>query len=275
MRVFSVLIDFLGPDLNSTSRKKEKANTSAAFVTTRWSIIFSGAGSEGGEKQVRAALAELCRIYWRPIFFFIARRGCSPEDAEDLTQDFFVRILNGDWLQKADPARGRFRSLLLTSLQNFLNDAVDRTRARKRGGEVSFVPWDPWMAERPSGFALSKEALKSWPAERIFDAGWAATVVERALRRLHEECESKGRSHVFNILSAYLGSERDDISYANLAAKLRVREATVKKLLYHMRRRYRFLLRDEVAQTVAEPADVEDELRYLCSTLAASSAQAG
>ena len=261
--------------MNSPLRKKEKASTSAAFVTTRWSIIFSGSDSEGGEKQVRAALAELCRIYWRPIFFFIARRGYSPEDAEDLTQDFFVRILNGDWLQKADPARGRFRSLLLTSLQNFLKDAVDRTRARKRGGDVSFVPWDPWMAERPSEFALSKEALNSWPAERIFDAGWAATVVERALRRLHEECETKGRSRVFNILSGYLSSERDDISYANLAAKLRVREATVKKLLYHMRRRYRFLLRDEVAQTVAEPADVEDELRYLCSTLAASSAQAG
>ena len=260
--------------MNSRSRKKEKTSTSGAFVTTRWSIILSGANSEGGENQVRAALAELCRIYWRPIFFFIARRGYSPEDAEDLTQDFFVRILNGDWLQKADPARGRFRSLLLTSLQNFLNDAIDRSRARKRGGDVNFVPWDPWMTEAPSEFALSKEALSSWPAERIFDAGWAATVVERALRRLHEECESKGRSRVFNILSAYLGAERDDLSYAALAAKLRVREATVKKLLYHMRQRYRFLLRDEVAQTVAEPADVEDELRYLCSTLAASSSQA-
>jgi RNA polymerase sigma factor (sigma-70 family) len=270
--VFLVRIDFRA-DLNSGSKKKEKTSTSGAFVTTRWSLILSGAGSEDGEKQVRAALAELCQIYWRPIFFFIARRGYSPEDAEDLTQDFFVRILHGDWLQKADPARGRFRSLLLTSLQNFLNDAVDRTRARKRGGDVNFVPWDPWMAEAPSEFALSKEALNSWPAERIFDAGWAATVVERALRRLHEECESKGRLRVFNILSVYLGAERDDLSYANLAAKLRVREATVKKLLYHMRQRYRFLLRDEVTRTVAEPADVEDELRYLCSTLAASSAQ--
>jgi RNA polymerase sigma factor (sigma-70 family) len=260
--------------LNSSSKKKEKTSTTGAFVTTRWSLILSSAGSEGGEKQVRTALAELCQIYWRPIFFFIARRGYSPEDAEDLTQDFFVRILNGDWLQKADPARGRFRSLLLTSLQNFLNDAVDRTRARKRGGDVNFVPWDPWMAEAPSEFALSKEALNSWPAERVFDAGWAATVVERALRRLHEECESKGRLRVFNVLSAYLGAERDDLSYANLATKLRVREATVKKLLYHMRQRYRFLLRDEVSQTVAEPADVEDELRYLCSTLAASSAHA-
>ena len=258
--------------MNSRSKTKEKTSRASAFVTTRWSLILSGACSQDGGKQVQAALAELCRIYWRPIFFFIARRGYPPEDAEDLTQDFFVRILNGDWLQKADPARGRFRSLLLTTLQNFLNDAGDRSRARKRGGDISFVPWDSWMAERPSEFALSKEALNSWPAERIFDAGWAATVVERALRRLQEECESKGRSRVFNILSAYLGAERDDLSYASLAAKLRVREATVKKLLYHMRQRYRFLLRDEVARTVAEPADVEDELRYLCSTLAAGSA---
>ncbi len=260
--------------MKSNSPNKEKTSTPGAFVTTRWSLILSGTESEGGEKEVRAALAELCRIYWRPIFFFIARRGYSPQDAEDLTQDFFVRILDGDWLQKADPARGRFRSLLLTSLQNFLNDAVDRTRARKRGGDISFVSWDPWMAERPSEFALSKEALNSWPAERIFDAGWAATVVERALRRLREECESKGRSRVFNILSPYLSAERDDLSYANLAAQLRVRETTVKKLLYHMRQRYRFLLRDEVAQTVSEAADVDDELRYLCSTLAASSVRA-
>src|SRR6516165_1206970 len=136
----------------------ENKSTPGAFVTTRWSLILSGADSRNGDREIRQALAELCKIYWRPIFFFIARRGYSPQDAEDLTQDFFVHILRGNWLQKADPARGRFRSLLLKSLQNFLNDAVDRSRARKRGGDVNFVPWDPWMAEAPSEFTLSKEA---------------------------------------------------------------------------------------------------------------------
>jgi RNA polymerase sigma factor (sigma-70 family) len=215
------------------------------------------------------ALAELCRIYWRPIFLFIARRGYSPEDAEDLTQDFFVRMLKGDWLQKADRNRGRFRSLLLKSLQNFLNDVADKTHARKRGGHLTFVSWDLWMAEAPPELTISSEALSSWPAERIFDAGWAATVVQRALRRLREKFESKGRVHVFETLSPYLGAERD-LSYASVAAKLRVPEATVKKLLYHIRQLYRCFLRDELAQTLADPADAEDELRYLCGALAAS-----
>jgi len=215
-----------------------------AFATTRWSLILSGADS---------------------------RRGYSAEDAEDLTQDFFVMILEGDWLQHADPSRGRFRSLLLKSLQNFLNDAVDKTYARKRGGDVSFVSWDAWMAEAPSQLSISTETLNSWPAERLFDVRWAATVVERALRRLREECERKGRLRVFDVLSAYLTAERDDVSSVNLATTLGVPQATVKKLLYHMRQRYRWLLRDEVAHTVENPADIEDELRYLCSALAASS----
>ena len=130
------------------------------------------------------------------------------------------------------------------------------------------------MTEAPSELALSNEALNSWTAERLFDAGWAATVVQRAIRRLREECERKGRLRVFEVLNQYLTADRDDISYARLAAKLRVAEPTVKKLLYHMRQRYRFLLRDEVTQTVADPADVEDELRYLCGALAARSVKA-
>src|SRR6478672_2043389 len=187
-----------------SSAQNTNASCSSAFVTTRWNLILSGGDSEKtDEYQIRAALAELCRIYWRPIFFFVARRGYSPEDAVDLTQDFFLRILKGDWLQKADPTRGRFRSLLLKSLENFLNDEVDKTRARKRGGETSFVSWDPWMAESSSELTLSREALDSWPAEQVFDAGWAATVVERTLRRIGEECESKGRFQVFEVLSPY------------------------------------------------------------------------
>ena len=124
----------------------ENKTTPGAFITTRWNLILSGADSRNGDREIREALAELCRIYWRPIFFFIARRGYSPQDAEDLTQDFFVHILKGDWLQKADPARGRFRSLLLKSLQNFLNDALDRSNSRKRGGGISFISWDAWTA---------------------------------------------------------------------------------------------------------------------------------
>ena len=230
--------------------------------------------SKSKEQETSAALAELCRIYWRPIFAFICRRGHSTQDAEDLTQDFFVMILEGDWLQNADPSRGRFRSLLLKSLKNFLNDAVDKIHARKRGGDVSFISWDDWIAEAPSQLSMSTQTLHSLPPERLFDVRWAATVVERALRRLREECERKGRRRVFDVLSAYLTVERDDVSSASLATTLAVPQSTVKKLLYRMRQRYRWLLRDEVAQTVENPADIEDELRHLCGVLAASSEQA-
>jgi RNA polymerase sigma factor (sigma-70 family) len=251
---------------------ENKPRVPGAFVTTRWSLILSGAGSGSRDQEIREALAELCRIYWRPIFFFIVRRGYSREDAEDLTQDFFVRILRGDWLQKADPARGQFRSLLLKSLQNFLNDAVDRRNSRKRGGDISFISWDSWLAEDPSNFNFPGEALRSWPAERVFDASWAATTVQRALRGLCEECERKGRRRVFEVLSPYLSAERDDVSYTMLATKLAVPESFVKKLLYRMRQRYRVLLREEVRQTVADPAEVDEELRHLCGSLAANSA---
>ena len=258
----------------SSARANEGTVRRGTFVTTRWSLILSGSGSKGKEQETRSALAELCRIYWRPIFAFICQRGYSSHDAEDLTQDFFVIILEGNWLQNADPSRGRFRSLLLKSLQNFLNDAADRIHARKRGGDVSFISWDAWVSEVPSQLSMSTQRLDSLPPERLFDVRWAATVVERALRRLREECERQGRQRVFDVLSVYLTVERDDVSCASLATTLGITQSTVKKLLYRMRQRYRWLLRDEVAQTVENPADIEDELRYLCGALVASSEQA-
>jgi DNA-directed RNA polymerase specialized sigma24 family protein len=267
-------ISLKSPVLSSASANEGTTVPRGAFVTTRWSLILSGGRSKSKEQETSAALAELCRIYWRPIFAFICRRGYSTQDAEDLTQDFFVMILEGDWLQNADPSRGRFRSRLLKSLKNFLNDAADKIHARKRGGKVSFISWDDWMTEAPSQLSMSTERLNSLPAEGLFDVRWAATVVERALRRLREECERKGRWRVFDVLSAYLTVERDDVSSASLATKLGVSQSAVKKLLYHMRQRYRWLLRDEVAQTVEHPADIEDELRHLCGALAATSDQA-
>jgi RNA polymerase sigma factor (sigma-70 family) len=239
------------------------------FATTRWSLILASGSAESEEQKARDALGELCRLYWRPIFAFVCRRGYSTQDAEDLTQDFFLMMLEGSWLQHADPSRGRFRSLLLKSLQNFLNDAAEKKQARKRGGDASFVSWDDWMAEAPSHLSISAQALDSWSPERVFDLRWAATVVEQALRHLREECESKGRLRVFDAMSAYLTAERSDVSYAKLALSLGIAESAVKKLLHRMRERYRSLLRDEVAHTVENPADVDDEIRYLCAALAA------
>jgi DNA-directed RNA polymerase specialized sigma24 family protein len=238
------------------------------FVTTRWSLVLSAAHSGSEEQQARDALAELCRTYWRPIFLFIRGRGYSIEDAQDLTQDFFVRILKNDWLQHADRNRGRFRSLLLRSLQNFLINAEEKSHAHKRGGSVEFISWDDWMAEAPSQLSNPVQALDSLPPERIFDLTWATTVVEHAFQRLREECESNGKLWLFQALSSHLTGERDELSYANLSGELRMAETAVKKQLHNMRQRYRSLLRDEVSQTVQDPADVDDEIRYLCASLA-------
>lgn len=239
------------------------------FATTRWSVILAAADSASDEQNARDALGELCRTYWRPIFSFVCRRGYSTEDAQDLTQDFFMMVLGNNWLQHADESRGRFRSLLLKSLQNFLGHATERKRAQKRGGDVEFVSWDDWMAEAPSQLSISAQTFDSLPAERLFDLRWAATVVEQALRRLREECESKGRLRLFETLSEHLAEERAEVSYARIAAALGIAEAAVKKQLHNLRQRYRWLLRDEVAHTVENPADVDDEIRHLCAVLAA------
>ncbi|PYK39559.1 MAG: RNA polymerase subunit sigma-24 [Verrucomicrobia bacterium] len=241
------------------------------FGTTRWSVILSCTADKDSEKEkTRRALEELCRIYWRPIFAFICRRGYPVSDAQDLTQDFFVMVLEGNLLNLVDPARGRFRSLLLEALRRFLKDASVSRRAQKRGGKVQFVSWDDWMAEAPSRLSIPQQALENLPPERLFDVRWAATVVERALRGLAEECESHGRRRVFDALSASLAAERADVHYVDLAKSLGISEASVKRLLHEMRERYRALLRQEVADTVEKPDSIDDEVRYLCAALAAA-----
>jgi RNA polymerase sigma factor (sigma-70 family) len=230
-------------------------------------MILACADSNGCESTARRALTELCKTYWRPIFAFICRRGYSVPDAQDLTQDFFVMVLEGDILKRADPSRGRFRSLLLKGLQNFLTDDTIRKRARKRGGDMKFVSWDDWLAEAPSHLAISAHEAETWSAEKIYDVRWAATAVEHALRRLGEECEARGRRRVFDVLSDCLAAEREDVSYQKLGKTLNIPEASVKRLVHQLRRRYRALLREEVAQTVEKPEEVDEELRYLCAAL--------
>ncbi len=248
--------------------------TSGRFATTRWSLIL--ASIEGGteEKKAREALAQLCRIYWRPIHAFVLRNHFTPEDAQDMTQEFFLMVLKSDLFQRADPERGRLRSLLLKSLQRFLIDHNDRSRALKRGGGVAeVISWDDWMAEAPSQLSIPADVVSSWPAERLFDVRWAATVAERALHRLREECEKRGRRRVFDILSPCLTSERDDVSYERLTRELGLEVAETKGLLHRLRQRYRQLLRAEIAVTVESLAEVEEELRYLVAALSAGGEQ--
>jgi DNA-directed RNA polymerase specialized sigma24 family protein len=193
-------------------------------------------------------------------------------DAQDLTQDFFVMVLKGRLLQYADPNRGRFRSLLLKSLQNFLIDANIKRNASKRGRDVHFVSWDDWMAEAPSQLRVPAKVLETWPAERLYDLRWAATVVEQALRRLAEECERRGRRRVFDKVSGCLTAERSDVSYDALSVSLGIPVSSVRRLIHQLRVRYRALLRDEIAQTVLDPSEIDEEIRYLCAALAAAEA---
>lgn len=230
--------------------------------------MLSCAQTNETQEIAHRALTELCRIYWRPVFAFICRRGHSVTDAQDLTQDFFVLLLKGNLLVLADPARGRFRSLLRTAVENFLNDKRHLARRQKRGGKMHFVAWDEWMAEAPSQLSIHGQELKMYPPERVFDVRWAATVVEQALRRLAEECEARGRLRMFTVLSKYLGLERVEVSYATLASSLGVPESAVKRLLHQLRVRYRAILREEISHTVSDPSEIDDEIRYLCATLA-------
>jgi RNA polymerase sigma factor (sigma-70 family) len=245
-------------------------HTPDRFVTTRWSVVLSCADSQASTQTIRNALAQLCQIYWRPIFAFVSRSGFAIEDAQDLTQDFFVMVLEGHLLERADPNRGRFRSLLLKALKNFLNDARDKRRARKRGGDITFIRWDEWMAELPSQLSISARESEGWPPEKVFDVRWAATIVEHAVSRLGEECERKGRRRIFDVLSSSLAAEREDVSYAGFSKALGIPEPAVKRLVHQLRKRYRSLLREEVAETVEKPDEVDDELRYLCAALAAA-----
>jgi len=249
------------------------APASDRFATTRWSVVRSCSDAkESTNPLARQALGQLCQIYWRPIFAYICLRGYSPEDAEDLTQDFFAAVLEGSLLGRADPGRGRFRSLLLRALGNFLNDATDRRRSRKRGGDIKFISWDDWVAESPSQMSIPEQALQSWSPEQLFDLRWAATVVERALRRLQEECRGQGRSRLCETLSPYLASERSDVSYGKLSGLLGITEAGVKRQLHNLRRRYRWLIWAEVAETVQDPREVKSEIRHLCAALTAEAA---
>ena len=238
------------------------------FVTTRWSLIRQRYGSVA-RSQGDPGLAQLCHIYWRPIFTYIYRRGYSEADAQDLTQDFFIMIMEGKLLRSADPERGRFRSLLLKSLKNFLIDAAMKHRRHKRGGRVRFVSWDNWMADAPAQLSLPAAKIESSAPEALFDAGWAAAVADEALSRLRLECESKGRRRVYEVLYPYLTAERAEVSYEDVSRMLGVPQPALKKLLHHFRTRYRALLREEVAKTVECKGNVDDEIRYLCAILSA------
>lgn len=239
------------------------------FCSTQWSLVLSWTDSKKDTEKAQEALAQLCRVYWRPVFAYFCRSGRSTADAQDLTQDFFVHVLKGNLFGRADRERGKFRALLLTALKNFATAAYHKSSSLKRGGGFQSVPWDDWMEESPTQLCMPPRAIKNWSPEKVYDYRWAATVVEQALRRLAAECEARGRRRLFETVSGCLMADRVDVSYGDLAKRLGVTSETVKRLLHQMRERFRLFLREEVARTMSAPTGVDEELRYLCSALAA------
>ena len=225
--------------------------------------------AEGAE----LALAELCQVYWYPLYIFARRRGYSPSDAEDLTQGFFLHLLADRALAGIDPVKGKFRSFLIACFQNYIADAADWSRRVKRGGGKELVQLDAEDAEE----RYRREPVEFLTAEKIFDARWAMTILGETMTRLREEYIAAGKESTFEALESFLdpNSALALPSYEDVAKRLGLSASGVKTIVHRMRKRYRTILREEVGRTVSDPANIDEEIRALCEALRASGGRLG
>jgi RNA polymerase sigma-70 factor (ECF subfamily) len=232
---------------------------SSQFPTTRWSLV--AAAGDPQRKEASSALVSLCENYWYPLYAYLRRRGYPADQAQDLTQEFLMRILEGRYLERANPEKGRFRAFILTSLKFFLSDEADRNSAQKRGrGNVLSL-------EISSGEErFQREPAHNDTPERIFERRWALSVLDRVVERLRDEFVQHGRPEHFERLKVFLLGQ-SDAPYAELAREMNTSEGALKVAIHRLRKRYRELFRQEIADTVADPAEVESELRYLAAVL--------
>lgn len=239
------------------------SNTSAPeaprkwFVTTHWSVVLSAGRND--TTRARAALEQLCRCYWHPLYVYVRGAGYSREEAEDLTQEFFARLLAHNAVARADPARGRFRSFLLASLKHFLANEWEKARARKRGGGAQLLPLEFDTAET----RYAQPVAPGDTPDRAYDRQWALALLDVVLGRLRREYRDAGREGMFVDLKDTLGGGRSEIPYRELGARMGLSEGAVKVAAHRLRQRYRELLREEIANTVAGPEEVEEELNHL------------
>ena len=229
-----------------------------AFATTHWSVVARVGAPATVESSV--ALDRLCRQYWQPLYFFVRRRGYNEQDAQDLTQGFFARLLEKGAIEAADPQRGRFRTFLLTSLQNYLNNEWDRGHRQKRGGGQQFLSFEATLSAE-SGYQLLPQDTAA--PDRLYDRRWAQGVLQAVFGRLRKEFEGDK----FDVLKQFLFGDRGEVSYAEAAARIGLSEAATKSAIYRLRQRYGELFTEEIAQTVLHPEDVDDEIRYLLTVL--------
>jgi RNA polymerase sigma-70 factor (ECF subfamily) len=248
----------------SVPEKKPPGSESAGrewFVTTHWSVVLDAKGNDSA--RAGEALEKLCQIYWRPVYAFIRRNGYSPADAQDLTQEFFLRLYSKDYLRHLRDQRGKFRSFLLTFVKHFLSDERDRASAQKRGGGQPVLSLD----DTSGAEMYVAESASSESPDRLFERSWAQTVLNQALRRLGEEFYASGKGPLFETLKDVQPGEHGALSYVHLGGELGMTEVAIKSAVHRLRRRHREILREEIAHTVTRPEEVDDEIRYLITLL--------
>jgi DNA-directed RNA polymerase specialized sigma24 family protein len=248
--------------LSSENPSHENNATRDVFATTRWTVVLA-AGSRS-TPNADVALEELCRTYWYPLYAYVRRRGHSREDAEDLTQSFFARFLQKNYLEKLRSEHGKFRAFLIASLKHFLANEWDRSRRQKRGGGVPTLSLD-WQ-DADARYQI--DPADNLSPDKIYDRAWAVTLLERVISRLREENAADGKALLFDRLKPFLTLGRSDIPYAKAAAGLATTEGAARVAVHRLRRRYRELLREEIGQTLSDPAQVEEEMRALFSAFA-------
>ena len=232
------------------------------FATTHWSLVVAVKPDQASQTHVRKALEELCRAYWYPLYAFVRYRGYSSDDAQDLTQAFFTRIIETGGFASVNPERGRFRSYLLGAMKHFLANEWHREQTRKRGGQVQFIEWDALDPE--ARFAGSSKQPDN--PELLFDREWALETIAAALQVLREEMQKSGKIEQFDALKGTLTGE-GGLPREEIAARLAMSEGAVKVAVHRLRQRYRKLLRAAIAETVSNEADLDDEMRYLVEVL--------
>jgi RNA polymerase sigma-70 factor (ECF subfamily) len=232
------------------------------FVTTRWTVVLTAGRSD--TTHARAALESLCKTYWYPLYAYVRRRGHSALDAQDLTQEFFARLLEQHSLARADRERGRFRSFLLAAMNNFLISEWEKARAQKRGGGRQLLSLDLAAAEQ----RYDLEPADDSSPDKVFDKQWALALLNEVVGRLENEYRRDDKVALFAALKETLAGARESQPYAELAARLGMKEGAVKVAVHRLRKRYRELLQAEIASTVASPEDADEEMKHLFQALA-------
>jgi len=245
---------------NSDTQLPADSQCHAVFATTHWSMVVS-AGDVFTE-QAAVALERLCQTYWSPLYAYVRRRGHDADSARDLTQGFFAQLIEKRRLTQADRERGRFRTFLLSAMQNFLRNELDRAQALKRGGGLEVISLDQQGAEEQ----VLHAAAKSLTPERLFEKRWASRLIELVLERLRTEFVADGQADLFDRLEPHLWGDATSVPYAQLADEMNLSLSALKSTAHRLRQRCRELLREEIAHTVATVADIDAEIRHLMET---------